>query len=347
MSVYIIAEIGVNHNGNIDIAKQLILAAQKAGCNCVKFQTYKTEELVTEYANKAKYQIENTKKAQETQFQMLKKLELKYEDFSVLKQFCQDLGIDFLSTPFDKESVDLLEKLGVTQYKVSSGDLTNKPLLQYIAAKGKKIMLSTGMATLDEIKDAIQWINEMDNEKIILFHCTSNYPAPLDSVNMNAMLTLKKEFPYPVGYSDHTEGIEISMMAAAMGAVVIEKHFTLDKKMEGPDHKASVEPNELAALVQNIRKIEKAFGTSDKMPTPAEFATRDVARKSLVFARDLKKGQYLTQQDLKCKRPGTGIPPKYYDVLIHKTLRCDCYKDELVRWEDLDINIHDSGVNDQ
>lgn len=347
MSVYIIAEIGVNHNGNIDIAKQLILAAQKAGCNCVKFQTYKTEELVTEYANKAKYQIENTKKAQETQFQMLKKLELKYEDFAVLKQFCQNLGIDFLSTPFDKESVDLLEKLGVTQYKVSSGDLTNKPLLQYIAGKGKKIMLSTGMATLDEIKDAIQWINEMGNDKIILFHCTSNYPAPLDSVNMNAMLTLKKEFPYPVGYSDHTEGIEISMMAVAMGAVVIEKHFTLDKKMDGPDHKASIEPDELAALAQNIRKIEKAFGTSDKMPTPAEFATRDVARKSLVFARDLKKGQYLTPQDLKCKRPGTGIPPKYYDVLIHKTLRRDCHKDELVRWEDLDINIHDSGVNDQ
>lgn len=333
MSVYIIAEIGVNHNGNIDVAKQLVAAAKNAGCDCVKFQTFRTEELVTEYADKAKYQIKNTQKAQETQFEMLQKLELKYEDFRILKEYCEKVKIDFLSTPFDEASVDLLDSLDVTQYKISSGDLTNKPLLQYIAGKKKRILLSTGMATLAEVEEAINWVQEMDNNNIVLFHCTSNYPAAYESVNMNAMLTLKRAFPYPVGYSDHTEGVEISMMAVAMGASVIEKHFTLSKEMEGPDHKASIEPDELRYLVDSIRKIEKAFGSGEKNPSLHELSTRDIARKSLVFARNMKKGEVIQASDLKCKRPGTGISPGVRDDLKNRVLAKDCVKDALVKWE--------------
>lgn len=336
MSVYVIAEIGVNHNGDVDIAKKLITEAKNAGCDCVKFQTFKAEDIVTVYANKAEYQIENTKNSNETQFEMLKKVELTYHDFEVLKEYCEKTKIDFLSTPFDEKSVDLLEELNVTQYKVSSGDLTNKPLLQYIAKTGKKILLSTGMSTLSEVEEAVGWIREVNNEDIVLFHCTSNYPAAYESVNMNALLTLKQVFPFPVGYSDHTAGIEIAMMAVSMGATVIEKHVTLSKEMEGPDHKASIEPHELANMVRSIRHIEKAFGTSEKQPTTSELSTRDIARKSLVFAKDMKKGQTLEIADLMCKRPGTGIPPKYMPIFEHKILANDCSKDSMVKWEDFE-----------
>lgn len=335
MPVYIIAEVGVNHNGSLETAKQLIDAAKAAGCNCVKFQVFKTDELVTEYAEKAQYQKHNTKNAQESQYKMLKKLELKDSDFVLIKKYCEKIEIDFLATPFDINSVDLLENLHVCQYKVSSGDLTNKPLLQYIAQKKKRILLSTGMASLDEVKQAVTWINEMDWNDIVLFHCTSDYPAPYETVNMNAMLTLKNTFKLPIGYSDHTTGIEIALMAVSMGASVIEKHFTLNKDMNGPDHRASLEPAELEHLVHSIRNIEKAFGSGEKEPTDSELLTRNIARKSLVYAKNMKKGAVVTPPDLKCKRPGTGISPALINEIIYKTLLHDCKKDALVEWKDL------------
>lgn len=338
MSVYIIAEVGVNHNGSVEIAKKLIHAAKESGCDCVKFQTFKAEDLVTNSAPKAAYQIENTKNSNETQYDMLKKLELSFQEFNELKIYCDELGIDFLSTPFDEKSVDLLEKINVGQYKLSSGDLTNKPLLEYIAKKNKRILLSTGMADLNEVIEAVNWIREAGNEDIVLFHCTSNYPAPFESVNMNAMLTLKEELCLPVGYSDHTSGIEVSLMAVSMGATIIEKHFTLDKEMEGPDHKASITPKEMKNMVSCIRNIEKAFGSYEKKPSEHELQTQKVARKSLVYANDLKKGDVIKRENLICKRPGTGIQPKYLEQFIGQKTNKDCRKNTLV--SDTDFNVH-------
>ena len=315
---YIIAEAGVNHNGDINLAYKLIDAAKECGVDCVKFQTFKTENLVTKTAKKADYQIENTKN-NDSQFTMLKKLELSYEDFKSLKEYCDKIGIEFMSTPFDKDSVDLLEKLGVSKYKLSSGDITNKPLLEYIAKKNKPIILSTGMCTMDEVEEAVSWIEEAGNKQITLLHCTSNYPTPYCDVNMNAMLTLDKAFPYPTGYSDHTQGIIIPIMAVSMGATVIEKHFTLDKNMEGPDHKASLDVNELREMVKAIRDIESAKGSGEKKPSDSELSTRDVARKSIVASREIKKGHVITREDLCLKRPGDGILPKEIDKIIGKT----------------------------
>ncbi|MCW7999959.1 N-acetylneuraminate synthase, partial [Clostridium sp. cpc1] len=260
---FIIAEAGVNHNGNIDIAKKLVDAAVEAGVDAIKFQSFKAGNLVTKSAKKAEYQKETTGNG--NQFEMLKKLELSYKEHIILKKYCEEKGIMFISTPFDFESADLLEKLNIPLYKISSGDLTNIPLLKYIAKFNKPMIVSTGMANLGEVEIAVNAIKEGGNDKITLLHCTSNYPTACEDVNLNAILTLKNAFKLPVGYSDHTIGIEIPIGAVAMGTKVIEKHFTLDKNMEGPDHRASLEPNELKEMVKNIRNIEKAFGNGIKI----------------------------------------------------------------------------------
>lgn len=335
MKTYIIAEAGVNHNGDRDTALKMIDEAKKCGCDCIKFQTFRTEDLVTRDAKKAEYQVVNTKN-HDSQFQMLKKLELSFEDFKILKEHCDETGIEFMSTPFDCASVDLLEELGVTVYKMSSGDITNKPLLQYVANKRMPIILSTGMCTLEEVREAVEWIEACRNNRITLLHCTSNYPTPYHEVNMNAMMTLEREFPYPAGYSDHTEGIVIPVMAAALGAAVIEKHFTLDKNMEGPDHKASLNCDELAELVNAVRAVEAARGNGRKEPMPGEISTRTVARKSIVLKRAMPKGAVLQEQDLVMKRPGNGISPKYLEHLIGKVLVKDLAEDTLIGWEDIE-----------
>lgn len=332
--VYIIAEAGVNHNGDVNKAKELVDIAKKAGVNCIKFQTFKAEKIVTRNAKKADYQVENTKN-NDSQFEMLKKLELSDDEFRELKDYCDSVGIDFLSTPFDEEAVDLLENLGVNAYKIPSGEITNKPLIQYIASKKKRMMVSTGMCTLSEVQDAVQWIEETGNRDITLFHCTSNYPAPYDAVNMKAMWTLRDTFPYPVGYSDHTQGIEIPVMAVAMGASVIEKHFTYDVNAEGPDHKASLSPEDLQQMVREIRHVEKAFGDGEKVPTEAELSTRVAARKSLVYARDLKPGDTISREDICCKRPGNGIQPAEIESFIGKKISVSVKRDTLAKWEDI------------
>ncbi len=334
MGVYIIAEAGVNHNGDINIAKEMIRQAKNCGCNCIKFQTYKTEALVTRTAKKANYQVTNTHN-DDSQYQMLKQLELSFDDFRELKDLCEQIGIDFMSTPFDCASVDLLEELGMNTYKMSSGDITNKQLLQYVAKQQKPMIVSTGMCTMEEVREAIDWIEACGNHKITLLHCTSNYPAPYEEVNMNAMLTLRKEFPYRVGYSDHTKGIVIPVMACAMGAQVLEKHFTLDKTMEGPDHKASLDIDELRDMVEAVRNIEKAFGDGQKKPTKSEMNTREVARKSVVLNHDKKKDQIILIEDLTLKRPGNGIAPKYMEDLVGKRLKRNIAADTSLCWEDM------------
>ena len=269
MGVYIIAEAGVNHNGSVELAIEMIDRAKQCGCDCIKFQTFKTENIVTRYAKKANYQVVNTHN-EGSQYSMLKELELSFNDFSVIKKYCDEIEIDFMSTPFDMASVDLLEKLGVSVYKISSGDITNKQLLEYVADKKKPMIISTGMCTMDEVKEAVKWIEERGNNQITILHCTSHYPTPYDEVNMNAMQTLNQEFSYNVGYSDHTQGIIIPIMAVCMGATVIEKHFTLDKNMEGPDHRASLDIEELKEMVESIRNVEMAKGNGEKKPSRSE-----------------------------------------------------------------------------
>lgn len=335
MSVYIIAEAGVNHNGSLDRAKELVGIAKKAGCDCVKFQSFSADKIVTKKAKKAKYQIENTNN-EDSQYAMLKQLELSKNDFWELKKYCDKLEIDFLSTPFDEEAVDMLEDLGVNAYKISSGDITNKPLLQYIAGKGRKILLSTGMSTLGEVRKAVEWIEEAGDSDIVLFHCTSNYPAPYDSVNMKAMLTLREELGYPIGYSDHTAGIEISLMSVVYGATIVEKHFTYDKEADGPDHKASLSPEELEDLVISIRHIEDAAGDGEKIPTETEFSTREVARKSLVWRKNKVPGEIVAREDICCKRPGNGISPEKLDAIIGLKVTRKCEEDNLVEIEDFE-----------
>lgn len=336
MSVYIIAEAGVNHNGSVETAKKMIEKAKESGCDCIKFQTFRADSLVTRDAQKADYQIANTKN-DDTQYQMLRKLELTYEDFSQLKKYCDEIQIDFMSTPFDEDSADMLNELGVMAFKISSGDITNKRLLEHVAKMNRPVILSTGMCTMQEVAEAVGWIENRGNSQITLLHCTSNYPTKYEEVNMNAMLSLADEFSYPVGYSDHTPGIVIPVMAVAMGATVIEKHFTLDRNMEGPDHRASLEPQELSMMADAIRKVEAAKGDGIKKPAPGELSTRDVARKSVVLCRTLEKGHVLKKEDLDIKRPGTGIPPKYLDQLPGRILRHDMEKDTLLHWEDVEI----------
>lgn len=330
---FIIAEAGVNHNGDINIAKKLVDKAKEAGVDAIKFQTFKAENLVTKEAPKAEYQKETT--GDGSQFEMLKKLALSLEDHIILKKYCEEKGIMFISTPFDFESVDLLEKTDVSLYKVSSGDLTNLPLLSYIANKNKPIILSTGMANLGEVEEAVETISKAGNDRTILLHCTSNYPTAYEEVNLRAMLTMKEAFKLPVGYSDHTIGIEIPIAAVALGAKVIEKHFTLDRNMKGPDHRASIEPDELKIMVRSIRNIELAMGDGIKRCNKSEENTKSVARKSIVANRNINKDEIITINDVSFKRPEQGLKPKYIDLIIGKKARRNIYRDEFITFEDI------------
>lgn len=328
--IFIIAEAGVNHNGDLNTAKKLIDAALEAGADAIKFQSFKAENLVTKDAPKALYQKENTGSG--NQYDMLKKLELSFDDHIMLKKYCEEKGIMFISTPFDFESVDLLEKLEIPMYKISSGDLTNIPFLKYIAKLNKPMIVSTGMGNLGEVEMAVEAIKNTENNKITLLHCTSNYPTNYDDVNLNAMITMKNAFKLPVGYSDHTIGIEIPIAAAALGAAIIEKHFTLDKNMEGPDHKASLNPNELKQMVSSIRNIERALGDGIKKCNKNEEKSKFVSRKSIVAKKHIKLGEKIDINMLELKRPESGIMPQYIDSVVGKSAICDIEKDSIIEW---------------
>ena len=324
--VFIIAEAGVNHNGSLDLAKKLVDKALEAGVDCIKFQTFKSENLVSMSAQMAEYQKENLGK-DESQYKMLKELEISFEEFKELKKYCEEKNIMFLSTPFDLESCDFLNDLDMKIFKIPSGEITNLPYLRKINSFGKKVILSTGMANLNEIQDAL---NVLKDCEVSLLHCTTEYPCPYDNVNLNAIDTLRKEFKLEVGYSDHTQGIEVPIAAVAKGATIIEKHFTLDRNMEGPDHKARLEPNELKQMVTSIRNIEKAFGNGTKEPQECEKKNIEIARKSIVAKINIKKGEIFTENNLTTKRPGSGISPMKWDFIIGKTATKDYQEDELI-----------------
>lgn len=327
--VLIIAEAGVNYNGSLDLAYKMVDKAKEAGADVVKFQTGIPEKVMSRFAVKAEYQKKNTG-SNESQLDMVRKLMLKFEEFIPLKKYCDTVGIQFLSTPFDLSSIDFLDELGCDRWKVPSGEITNLPYLLRIAQTGKPVILSTGMSTLAEVAAAYKVLQTHGAGPISLLHCTTEYPAPFADVNLKAMETLKNTFHCAVGYSDHTPGIEIPVAAVALGAEIIEKHFTLDKNMEGPDHKASLEPDELRAMVQAIRHVKRALGTGEKVPSPSEKKNMDIARKSIVASRNIKKGEILTQDNITTKRPGSGLSPmKWFDVLGTAAVR-DFTEDELI-----------------
>ena len=333
-SVFIIAEAGVNHNGSLDLALQLVEAAKASGADAVKFQTFRADQLATRGAQKATYQERTTEKT-ESQFAMLQRLELDEAAHEKLIGYCRRLGIQFLSSPFDEESADLLADMGVASFKVPSGEITNLPFLRHIAEKGRPVILSTGMSTLGEVEEGVAALRSGGASQITLLHCVTEYPAPFHEVNLRAMHTLRTAFGLPVGYSDHTPGVEIAVAAAALGAEVIEKHFTLSRSLPGPDHAASLEPAELQQMVAAIRHVELALGNGIKAPAPCELPNLAVARKSLVAARSLAAGHQLSEGDLAIKRPGDGLAPKFMQVLIGRTLRVSLAEDDIVRWDHL------------
>lgn len=327
--VCIIAEAGVNHNGSISLAKKMVEVAKEAGVDYIKFQTFVAEKIVSRYAEKAEYQ-KRTTDASESQLNMLKKLSLSKDDFIVLRDYCHEVGIGFISTPFDFESIDFLETLNMDFWKVPSGEVTNLPYLEKIAKTKRKVVLSTGMCDMDEVAVAIDVLEKNGARDITLLHCNTQYPTPYGDVNLRAMETLRKATGKSVGYSDHTCGIEVPIAAVAMGAEVIEKHFTLDKTMEGPDHKASLEPDEMVQMVRSIRNIEQAIGTGLKKPSESERANINVARKSIVAACRIDKGDVFSAKNITVKRPGNGISPmKWYDVIGKQAIR-DFAEDELI-----------------
>jgi len=354
--VLIIAEAGVNHNGSVEMAKQLIDVAAEAGADVVKFQTFRAEKVVSRYAPKAGYQKKTTAET-ESQLEMVKKLELDEEAHQVLMQHCRTRHIEFLSTPFDFDSIDLLARtLNLPRLKIPSGEITNGPYLLHIAKTGKPVILSTGMSTLGEVEAALgvlafgylfknawpslqkfqdAYCSEKGQgilaKKVTLLHCTTEYPAPFDEVNLRAMTTMRGAFGLPVGLSDHTPGIEVPNAAVALEAAVIEKHFTLDKSLPGPDHKASLEPDELKAMVAAIRQVETALGNGRKIPSPSEWKNRDIARKSLVAAKPICKGDVFSQGNLATKRPGTGISPMYYWILLETIADKEYSEEELIK----------------
>lgn len=317
---FIIAEAGVNHNGSLEMARQLVDVAVQAGANAIKFQTFQSEKLVSPQAPKAHYQLQTTNTS-ESQLTMLKRLELSFEAFRELYTYCHDRGILFLSTPFDDESADFLDDLGVAAFKIPSGEVTNTPFLTHVARKGKPLIVSTGMAHLGEVETAVRTIEATGNQKFVLLHCVSNYPADPADINLRAMATMAAAFGVPVGYSDHTMGAEVALAAVALGACVIEKHFTLDRTLPGPDHRASLEPEELRHLVQGIRTVESALGHGRKEPTASEINTAAVARKSLVAERDIAVGTQLTEQHIAIRRPGYGLPPMMLPYVLGRTAR--------------------------
>ncbi|HIE15436.1 MAG TPA: N-acetylneuraminate synthase [Bacteroidales bacterium] len=327
----IIAEAGVNHNGDIKLAKKLIDVAVNAGADYVKFQTFKTELAISKNAKKAEYQKQTTN-ASESQFDMVKRLELDKNAHIQLITYCKEKGIKFLSTPFDLESVDLLFNLGIELYKIPSGEITNLPYLQKVASKKLPVIMSTGMANMKEIEEALNILlnNGLTLEKLTILHANTEYPTPIKDVNLNAMLTIGKYFNVRYGYSDHTNGIEIPIAAVALGASVIEKHFTLDKTMKGPDHKASLEPDELEAMIKAIRNIELAMGNGIKKPSPSEIKNIPIARKSIVAKCDIKKGEIFTKENITVKRPGTGISPMQWNKILGNKAIKDFNKDDLI-----------------
>lgn len=327
--VLIIAEAGVNHNGDINLAKKLIEQAAKAGADVVKFQTFKANSCVSVSAKKAKYQLETTAK-EESQLEMIQKLELSYESHFELMKHCKKHGIIFLSTPFDLESVEFLRGLDLPYFKIPSGEITNLPYLKAVAKCKKRVLLSTGMANLGEIEAALTILRKNGTKNITLLHCNTEYPTPFEDVNLNALKTLKEAFKLEVGYSDHTEGIVASLGAVALGAVVIEKHFTLDKTMEGPDHKASLEFEELRALCKGIRELEKALGSGIKKASKSEAKNKIIARKSLVAKCIIQKGEKFSEQNLTTKRPGSGISAMRYEEYLGKRALKTYKKDELI-----------------
>ena len=331
MSVFIIAEAGVNHNGSIELAKKLIDVAVDAGADAVKFQTFKTENLVSKNADKAEYQKETTD-SEESQFDMIKKLELDLGTHNELISYCSEKNIMFLSTPFDLESIDMLNDLGLDIFKIPSGEITNLPYLRKIGTLNKKVILSTGMADMSEIEGALNILINAGTKKenITILHANTMYPTPMKDVNLKAMNTIGDTFDVAYGYSDHTLGIEVDIAAVAMGASVIEKHFTLDNKMDGPDHKASLEPDELIAMVRSIRNIELALGNGIKQPSESERPNMDIARKSIVANRDIKQGEVFSENNLAIKRPGSGISPMKWDDVIGTSALKDYKKDELI-----------------
>jgi N,N'-diacetyllegionaminate synthase len=329
---FIIAEAGVNHNGDPALAHRLIDVAVAAGADAVKFQTFKADRLVTRDALKAEYQLQQTDAA-ESQYEMLKRLELSAETYRELQMRCHEAGIRFMSTPFDEESADLLNDLGVTIFKTPSGEITNLPYLAHVARKGKPMIVSTGMATLGEVEAAVNVIRSTGNQNVILLQCVSNYPADPADVNLRAMQTMAWAFGVPIGFSDHTAGLEVALAAVALGACVIEKHFTLDRTLPGPDHAASLEPDQLTSLVRGIRIVEAALGHGRKELATSEVNTAAVARKSLIAARDLTAGTVLTDELIAVKRPGTGLPPMLRPYVIGRTLRVDVKAGTLIALE--------------
>ena len=327
MKIFIIAEAGVNHNGSIELAKKLIDAAVEAGADAVKFQTFKAESIISKFAPKADYQKKNTEH-NESLLDMLKKLELSYKDFKDLKKYCDNKGIMFLSTPFDLDSALFLKNIGLEIFKIPSGEITNYLLLREIGSYGKNVILSSGMADLGEIEDAIDVLADFGTPRrnITVLHCNTEYPTPYKDVNLKAMITIKKAFNIKVGYSDHTHGIEIPIASVAMGAEIIEKHFTIDNKLEGPDHKASLEPEELKAMVDAIRNIEKAMGDGVKKPSKSELKNKDIVRKSIVAKKPIRKGEAFTEDNLTVKRPGTGTSPMKWNEVIGR--KADKYYDK-------------------
>jgi N,N'-diacetyllegionaminate synthase len=331
MSVFIIAEAGVNHNGSVSLAKKLINVAVEAGADAIKFQTFKTENLVLKNTQKAEYQKQTTD-ASESQFDMIKKLELDMETHIELIAYCKEKDIMFLSTPFDHDSINLLSDLGLQIFKIPSGEITNLPYLRHVGSLGKRVILSTGMSDLSEVRDALNILinTKTSKDNITVLHANTMYPTPMEDVNLNAMLTMQKEFGVSIGYSDHTLGIEVDIAAVAMGASVIEKHFTLDKFMKGPDHQASLEPQELRAMVDAIRNTEKALGSSIKEPSSSESININIARKSIVASQSIKKGEKLSSENITTKRPGTGISPMEWDEIIGTFAKKNYRMDDLI-----------------
>ncbi|MCM3760900.1 N-acetylneuraminate synthase [Alkalihalobacillus oceani] len=329
MSVYIIAEAGVNHNGSLENAKLLVDRAKDAGADCIKFQTFVANKMASKHAEKAGYQRKQSGAA-ESQLDMLSKLELSFGAFVELNKYCELKGIEFLSTGFDFDSIDFLSSLNMKRWKIPSGEITNLPYLIRIAQLNKPVILSTGMSTMQEIRDAVRVLKEHGASEITILHCTTEYPAPFKDVNLAAMKTIHKEFNLSIGYSDHTRGIEISIAAVAMGATIIEKHFTLDRSMDGPDHQASLEPDELKAMVRAIRNVEMSIGSDEKQPVESEKKNIAVARKSIVANRSITKGEIYTEENLAVKRPGNGISPmKWYEVIGQPAKR-NFEEDELI-----------------
>ena len=330
MKTFIIAEAGVNHNGNIEIAKKLIDVAVESKVDAVKFQTFKAEKLVSKMAQKAEYQKNNTNVG-ETQLEMLKKLELDVDSHIELMDYCRNKKIKFLSTPFDLDSIEILNGLGMDIFKIPSGEITNYPYLKKIGSLRKKVILSTGMSFESEIEDAINILRENGTIDITVLHCNTEYPTPIDNVNLKAMKTIERNLNVKVGYSDHTLGIEIPIAAVAMGATVIEKHFTLDKNMEGPDHRASLEPDELKEMVKCIRNIECALGSGIKEPSESEKKNINIARKSIVAKKAIKEGAIFTEDNLTCKRPGSGMSPMMWEDVLGKIATQDFKEDEMIK----------------